>query len=1344
MSTASELIDKARLSLIDLTRRNSLLNYRLLKTRGFELCCLDPEKLMSKCLSNSEPFKVFAKDSDIPPQSKLDSVVALHDATTLKTRIRKTQKDAKLNIEERGTNILFLAAGFLGWTDDESSNEINWAPLLIFPIRIDQVDSEPFSLTSAGDEFIENISLREKLRQQNLSLPAAELLQDGRIDEYLTRVEKLAASKAWTVDRTKATVSFFQFTKFQMYEDLDSKFWNELNTEDGGANSVLQALLEDRIADDRSSQNGDDTSASDRLVEEPVLVCDADNSQVKVVTLARTGKSFVVEGPPGTGKSQTITNLLADSISIGKSILFVAEKQTALSVVKRRLDEIGLGGLVLELHSNKANKRQVLDAIKAQLEIDYEDAPLFDSERYEEVRRLLDDYSDALNIPFLKIGLSPQNIFGELLLRYKALKDDLENYEGIREASNQAAVAIGNGESVTREGLVLQGRALRSIQDALVDLPSRGQSLLGESALSILTLGEKARIRLQLRDVHELLGKLSTQISILLGAKELETVLTLEKLDRNLNIYELVRAMPILSKLDFKKLDESAASDAVKNCQVRLDSIAQLKSYYSHLFAEAAWGIDESTPLEVLKVRRHNILGGLHPEVRGVLKSLRVFQLSGVSLGIEAAIGFLEAITSVKRLQSEIGREFDSLARIPGEILQDVNSQVAVLQEFQNALAASRSKGIVLSQVDDALYESFENKYIDISECRKLISSLVESGRVLDVALKINYFSDERARNAEFKNLKEVIGSLEAGIETLDKWVAYRSAIEHLNDVGLGYVKALIDGGTIPVSKISAFVEYGTYEALAGLAVRERPLLRDWPGKKIESIRAEYISLESRRRSDCKARVLRENRLAKERADFAQMGRLVREIHKKRNVMPLRKLFETCGGAIEAIKPIFMMSPLSVASYFPRTIEKFDLVVFDEASQIRPVDAFGAILRANQVMVVGDSQQLPPTNFFESLLDDEDVSSEGEEAEKYDVPVADVESILALMRAMRAPATDLRMHYRSRHESLIAVSNSEFYRNRLLVCPNPGAKSEGEGLYHHLVKNAVYDRGKSRTNLIEARTIAEFAVEHIKRFPNQSLGIVAFSVQQQEAIEFALDAVNGGREAVDKCNNENPNEPVFVRNLETVQGDERDVILISIGYGIDPDGRFTMNFGPLSASGGDKRLNVLISRAKIKCHVFSNFSYEQMDTSKTAYGGVEKLKTYLKFAQTGILDNAYATGLEPDSPFEEHVGSVIRALGYEIEYQVGTAGFRIDIGVRHPKNKSEYLLGIECDGATYHSSRSARQRDKVRQMLLEQRGWRLHRIWSTDWFMSQQSEEGRLSRRLSEATLESSLGRVNE
>jgi hypothetical protein len=478
------------------------------------------------------------------------------------------------------------------------------------------------------------------------------------------------------------------------------------------------------------------------------------------------------------------------------------------------------------------------------------------------------------------------------------------------------------------------------------------------------------------------------------------------------------------------------------------------------------------------------------------------------------------------------------------------------------------------------------------------------------------------------------------------------------------------------------------------------------------------------------------------RGSAGEMGIIRGEIGRKRGHKSIRWLMQQAGSMIQRIKPIVLMSPISVAQFLPPGSVIFDLLVIDEASQIKPEDALGCIARARQVVVVGDQKQLPPTSFFDRLVDDAD----DDEADDAGATATDMESILSLCEARGVNRRMLTWHYRSRDPSLIRVSNAEFYEDQLVLPPSPLQLDQNYGLKLNRVPGVYAPRnsglGRAGTNHIEAEAVAKAVAAHARQWPELSLGVVAFSKVQSNMLTEVLELERRKDPVLDAFLRTGKCEDVFVKNIENVQGDERDVILISVGYGPqEPGGRLTsMSFGPVNGEGGGRRLNVLFSRARVRCEVFASFDPSDIDPTRTVRDGPRILKRFLDFAKTGIMDDRKATGMEADSPFEEDVATVIRSLGFEADPQVGSAGFRVDIGVRHPDRPAQYVLAVECDGAAYHSALWARERDRLRQEILENLGWRFHRIWSTDWFHRRDREINRLRDALAKAKAAAETG----
>lgn len=453
------------------------------------------------------------------------------------------------------------------------------------------------------------------------------------------------------------------------------------------------------------------------------------------------------------------------------------------------------------------------------------------------------------------------------------------------------------------------------------------------------------------------------------------------------------------------------------------------------------------------------------------------------------------------------------------------------------------------------------------------------------------------------------------------------------------------------------------------------------------------------------------------------------ESQKKNRHMPIRELLDKTAVVSQKLKPVFMMSPLAVSQFLSSSL-RFDLVIFDEASQVLPEDAINCIYRASQLIIAGDDNQLPPTPFFETdnQTNQEDLVDEYASAQ-------DFESILKIAKGSGAFTTiRLKWHYRSRHESLITFSNQRFYSGELITFPSTMSMGPDVGVEFFHVPNGVYARGGAKNNFVEARFVAQRVAHHYATRPQMSLGVVALSQSQKEAIEAAIDELRDNTPGLDDKIDKSRLDGFFVKNLESVQGDERDVMIMSIGYGPDEHGKFTMNFGPMNREGGWRRLNVAVTRARFRNEIVASF--EPSRISESTQKSLQVLRAYLDYSQRGLaalaMDDTFSLG-DAESPFEESVHAWLISEGYSVVTQVGTSGYRIDMAIQRPGSPGQFVLGVECDGAAYHSSRAARDRDRLREEVLTRLGWRLHRIWGTSWYRNREAEQLRLRDAINDA-----------
>lgn len=573
-------------------------------------------------------------------------------------------------------------------------------------------------------------------------------------------------------------------------------------------------------------------------------------------------------------------------------------------------------------------------------------------------------------------------------------------------------------------------------------------------------------------------------------------------------------------------------------------------------------------------------------------------------------------------------------------------------------------------------------------------------------------------------------------VDQSESWLAARNVLQAVEEIGLNpVVESLMGQGASPADVVGS-LRSAVLAGWASEVQRSDPRLRSDPLVTRDELVAQFRELDRQTVENAAAKVLAAAISRRPTVASSQTVLISAEAEKKRRHIPVRDLISRASDVIQALHPCFMMSPLAISQYLPPDIE-FDVVIFDEASQIPPGDAINCIYRAKALIAAGDQRQLPPTAFFAAgQIDEDDLDDEDDLANDY-------ESLLDLMKSSGGfSSIPLRWHYRSRHEHLIAYSNNSFYADKLTTFPGALSETPDSGVKFFKV-DGVYRRSQGQNNPIEATTVAERVIHHLDHRPGRSIGVVAMSAPQRDAISDALTMLRANRPDLEQHFVEDRAGGIFVKSLEEVQGDERDVIVLSIGYGPDSAGVVYRNFGPINKKGGERRLNVAITRAKELVEVVS--SMRAGDIGEVSSAGARHLRRYLDYAERGAAAlemELGPSGLGTDSPFEDSVISAIRSWGYDVQPQVGVSGFRIDIGVRHPNAPGVFMLGVECDGAMYHSSRTARDRDRLRHEILVGLGWQLHHIWGLDWYRNRAQEEQRLRRRLEECEANPYTGRV--
>ena len=701
----------------------------------------------------------------------------------------------------------------------------------------------------------------------------------------------------------------------------------------------------------------------------------------------------------------------------------------------------------------------------------------------------------------------------------------------------------------------------------------------------------------------------------------------------------------------------------------------------------------------------------------------------------ESAISALDLLITLNALNEELVKQKDSICSLYKGYYNGIETDWEKLIEALK-YAVELKHLIAKYGFSESFLKNVCGKSNIISYCRD--ESQIMSKRFDDLQNSIVWFMSLFNDGKDFYlyNIQDLANRMSLCKDKkhlLEEWVDYCSNREKCNKAGLGEYVIKVEELGIDSNYIADAYLKRFYRLWLDAVLPKFPAVQNFRGRIQTQTIHDFCELDKMQFKIAQARV--RERVLNRIPDFNsingsrdEIAILKKELSKQKKLMPLRKLFMAIPNLVTSLRPCFMMSPLSVSVFLEAKSYNFDMVIFDEASQVHTEDAIGAIMRGKQVIIVGDTKQLPPTSFFSNSLNDEDFDLDVEESID-DNDAGAYESILDEAVAI-LPERSLRWHYRSRHEHLIAFSNIKVYNNQLITFPSSAENVPDCGVEYVYVKDGIYDRGGKKNNVVEARKVADLVFEHFKKHPNRSLGVVTFSEAQQNAIDVAIRHKRLQNPSYDKFFIEDNEESFFIKNLENVQGDERDTIIFSIGYAKDGKGIMYMNFGPLSREGGYRRLNVAITRAKYNVKLVGSIVPTDIDLDKVSSEGVKMLRSYIEFAQQGFIalekELTFNNFLDFDSPFEEAVYDFLQSKGYNVVTQVGCSGFRIDMAVKHPTQNGKFAIGIECDGATYHSARTARERDRLRQTILEDMGWNIYRIWSTDWIKDPNSEETKL------------------
>ncbi|MCR5529834.1 MAG: DUF3320 domain-containing protein [Saccharofermentans sp.] len=1116
----------------------------------------------------------------------------------LDDRIKNLYRGYKSSLEENGANTLYIALGLLKWYEEEDKNKSHYAPLLLVPIQIIRRSlALGYKIRIREEDTMLNISIVEKLKAEfDIRIEGLDELPSDEHGVDLPKVfstirDFIAVKPSWEVLES-AYIGLFSFTQFVMWNDLKRRRDDLLN------NNIVRSLVNGNYEKEEvhtvTRNSVDDTAALTPLP--------ADASQMEAINAAYDGESFVLHGPPGTGKSQTITSMIANCLYSGKTVLFAAEKKAALEVVYNRLSKIGLSSFCLELHSNKARKNDVLSQLETVSKLKEKYSP----DEFERKRKEL--YEKKANIDGYVKELHEVRDCGYSLFELVSI------YESTKDAPDIAPF----GEKVIS---VLKASDIEKIKNELTELIFVGREYRSEGG-DKLSFVKGQNYSMTMKDAVP--SKANEYKQALLKLCEVSSGKSLEEIVRECEKYkegqETARQRDqILLSWDKDFLGE--------------DARALIKEYKE---AESKWALFKTI------------------SVNSVYKKVAVYDLK-------------------KDKKASLLSELESLrAYTEREALHPVVEDSTLSDAYSNVLA-------VRSELDSSIgLDDLKSVDTEIDNCDLLISD----SSILKIRMQYN------KETAALKGLGAVnlVEAYDKGIVT-DENMA--DSLEKMYSHQL--IMQIVDASSV----LSEFAG-GVFEG-------RLKLFKDLSEEFLELTKKEIYYKLASKIPDFSLDVTRSSELVK----------LKKAISGNARGISLRKLFSDIPNILQLLCPCMLMSPISVAQYLELSDFKFDTVIFDEASQLPTCKAIGVLARGKNAIVVGDPKQMPPTSFFMSdYVDEENIENE------------DLESILDDCLAVNMPSKYLRWHYRSKHESLIDFSNKTFYENRLYTFPSA---NDRQSMVNLVQVDGVFDRGNTRTNIKEAEAVIEEIVRRFKDpvLKKQSIGVVTFNINQQNKIDDLLQEECKKVEGLESWAY-GSEEPIFIKNLENVQGDERDVILFSVGYGKDEEGNVYMNFGPLNLDGGWRRLNVAVTRARCEMKVFSTLTPEQIRITSSTSRGVQAMRRFLEYASGSDiwsqgLEETYAADNRPDSSdirFSGVADSIIAGLterGYKCIKDIGKSGYKIDIGVVDKDNDGVYSAGILVDGESYKIARSTRDREIAQSSVLEGLGWKVMRVWSLDW-----------------------------
>lgn len=1248
--------------------------------------------------------------------------------------LKKLRQDSNSLLKEKGVNSLFIALGTLTWMATEKSTEFI-SPVLLIPVELRKTrGKQEYEIHRFDESFSFNPLLARKLSTDfGIELPENEEIPDLSYADLLNKFdEHVNNNYSWNLDRETAYISLFQDSKAAMLQDMD---FLEADEDLFTKHPILSRLADEKIIynSNLGSEKLDPKNLDDLNPNSVFQILEADSSQQIVIEAAKKGFSFVVQGPPGTGKSQSIVNIVAELIGQRKKVLLIAQKETALDVVFDNLRRCGLEDACLKLHhTGRKDKKAPFSNLKetdTRL-LQLKELSLVEDTFFEKLSRRrtsLNEHRLCLHKKHDALNKSAFDLYGELLKRTKVqtLEFTLPN---IKEWSN---LRILDAQDLLKQKLV-----------KFVDFFTGQQTTIWSESRSKSWSYEKQEVTRQ--KINSLIAGIQVLKKTVVRLDEMLEIQCPDNLANIRNIQLAINHVvnvPLVPEINVPLVPEGwlletdihSLQTVLSDLKGQVECIEKFRAYLSAKYRPEFFDLNFLYLKKCYqrKFKKWMILQCIYWRLvtkrKASIQLLNLRQVKSQASDQELLEDINQAIdlqffySQLQDPNHHARLTFGSLFREESPNWDGIDQALNWLERL-SPLLPKQSIAKVLASRDDSreLRTLSENLEIALNEIQTSLNVVLEHFPEEVIAT-----AGSSLEQTSLDDLLSFVTTAQRELDMFPNWLEYQEIIEKLNAIGCkSFLSKVLESDLQPEYWFPV-LEKGIYHKWIEYIHSNNPDLRNFKSDLHDDTIKEFADIDPEQFKIARHRL--QQRHSEQWREFSgeasvqsQLQSLKKELSKTKP-QQIRQFIKSAPDLVTTLKPCWLMSPLAVSHYLDPEVIRFDTVIFDEASQILTEEAVPSIMRATQVIIFGDNKQLPPTSFFKSASSNEDEDEE----EIYD-------SLLDECWTFMKNFT-LKWHYRSQDESLIAFSNQKFYDSQMISFPN-SAKDSNRGVDFHYVSEGVYDRAGRRDNIVEAECLAQLTLEHVKN-GEQSLGIITFSKAQEDAIREQLDKLSKNNSKLEEFCQEN-SDKFFLKSLERVQGDERDVIFLSFGYGFNNNNqdKLVYNFGPLTKKVGINRLNVAITRAKYKLLLVASIRAEDLEPEdKTAALGM--LKEFFTYAAS--RGQNLAKKLDNDAsrlnlPFEDDVCQALCQLGYTVKRRVGYSAYPIDLAVIDDRQADEekFLLGIECDGATYNSLPTVRDRDRLRQQVLQKLGWHIYRIWSREWFGDREGQLNKLMEQL--------------